>query len=99
MSLPLEFFRHCPGCGKRFHVKIEDEKLVEEHRTREEGPIVPGNFHRAYLSGEGLGPGGGQALVRMPDLVLDVKEYRIDYKCELCGHQWSETRQEEKRES
>jgi len=28
----MEFFRHCPGCGRRFHIKLETKKLVTEHR-------------------------------------------------------------------
>jgi NAD-dependent SIR2 family protein deacetylase len=31
----LEFFRFCPGCGRRFHVKLEGKKLV--YVEREEG--------------------------------------------------------------
>lgn len=66
-----------------------EEKLVNSYRTRIEGPLVAKRPRRGLV---GLAP------VRMPDLLLDVKEYRIDYKCEHCGHQWSEIRREEKRE-
>jgi len=29
----MEFFRHCPGCGRRFHIKLESKKLVDLERT------------------------------------------------------------------
>src|SRR5438093_1373788 len=28
----MEFFRHCPGCGRRFHIKLESKKLVDVER-------------------------------------------------------------------
>jgi hypothetical protein len=67
-----EFFRHCPGCGRRFHVKLERKTLVGGH---------------VYISPTATASrsGGGPA-------VVDVDEFQYNYKCGICGHEWSEKR-------
>lgn len=81
----MEFFRHCPGCGKKFHIKLVDKTLVDEYETSSEGPLVGGGIVR-----------GGVAIVREGPISFDVKEFRYAYKCEHCGHEWSETRLDKK---
>ncbi len=33
----MEFFRHCPGCGRRFHIKLESKKMVHLDRESMQG--------------------------------------------------------------
>jgi rRNA maturation endonuclease Nob1 len=77
----MEFFRHCPGCGRRFHIVLVDKSLVDTERTESVGVIQKV---------------GGWTLVREgPPMIFDIKEFRYAYKCKHCGHEWSETRLED----
>jgi hypothetical protein len=90
----MEFFRHCPGCGRRFHIKLESKKLV--HLDRESIPGIPAPLsvsqirgaHPVLLVQEGSRP-----------IVVDVEEFQYSYECQHCGHEWSEKRVEEHREA
>jgi len=91
----MEFFRHCPGCGRRFHIKLVDKKMV--HLDRETLPtrqVVPygGSGPRFY----------GPAYLNVQEgspIVVDVEEFQYLYKCQHCGHEWSEKRVEDHRET
>ena len=81
----MEFFRHCPECGRRFHIKLESKNLVSGHRE-EFWSITSGTL--------GVAPralAGGQ-------IAIDIDEYLYNYKCSACGHEWSETRVEDEPE-
>jgi len=89
----MEFFRHCPACGRRFHIKLESKKLV--HLDREsipgnQAPLSVSQFRGApvLLVQEGSRP-----------IVVDVEEFQYSYKCQHCGHEWSEKHVEEHREA
>jgi DNA-directed RNA polymerase subunit RPC12/RpoP len=89
----MEFFRHCPGCGRRFRIKLVDKKMV--HLDREsmggnEGPLSVSQFRGApvLLVQESTRP-----------IVVDVEEFEYSYKCRHCGHEWFEKRVEEHRET
>ena len=85
-----EFFRFCPGCGRRFHVKVEGKQLV--HMERQE--------RRRQLGGTGGRVGSRGAYVSGPGVpvVVDVEEFQYNYKCTHCGHEWSDKRVEEHKE-
>ena len=84
----MEFFRHCPGCGRRFHIKLAEKSLVDTERTESAGVIqTVGGRRNAYVVREG------------PPMIFDIKEFRYAYKCEHCGHEWSETHLESRREA
>ena len=92
----MEFFRHCPGCGRRFHIKLESKKLV--HMERESLPTTS-------VSPTGGGTGILYAasmpyyVVREgPPMIVDVEEFQYAYKCDHCGHEWSEKHVKEHRE-
>jgi hypothetical protein len=97
--LGAEFFRHCPGCGRRFHIKLESKKLVTEHRES-----LPGFRTRAVVSRSG-GRGSGGSFINPISLregapiIVDIEEFQYAYKCEHCGHEWSETHLESRREA
>ncbi len=89
----MEFFRHCPGCGRRFHIKLESKKMVHlerESTSEEPGRLTVSQFRAApvLLLGETGRP-----------VVVDVEEFQYTYKCEHCGHEWPEKRVKEHREA
>ncbi len=79
-----DFFRKCPQCGQRFHVKLEGKKLVSVDVLKEDLPVGP------YSPSRRRAP--------IVPVTLDVEEFRYNYKCNRCGHEWSEGRLEESRE-
>ncbi|QQG48920.1 MAG: hypothetical protein HY247_00980 [archaeon] len=98
MDSVQDFFRHCPQCGRRFHIKVVDEKLLGEEvgkgeevkvQTRRFGLaprwLVVGRSRMMELpQGEGL---------QTPSVVATV-QYQYTYKCESCGHEWKEFKSE-----
>ena len=87
-----EFFRHCPGCGRRFHIKLEEKKLVGT--DRESTPRM------RQMTTEGAAD-----WERIPILVhderpvmIDIEEFQYAYKCKHCGHEWREKHLVEHRE-
>jgi hypothetical protein len=87
----MEFFRFCPGCGRRFHIKLESKTLV--HLERQERQRQLGR------TGGPVGSRGGYVYVHegVP-VVVDVEEFQYNYKCEHCGHEWSDKHVEEHKE-
>jgi hypothetical protein len=98
----MEFFRHCPGCGRRFHIKLERKKLVSEHRESMPGRKV---LRAAVVRSGGRGAGSyisaptPVAVQEGKPIIVDIEEFRYAYKCEHCGHEWSETRLGSRREA
>jgi hypothetical protein len=76
----MDFFRHCPGCGRRFHVKLVSKSVIDAERDEGHGVI-------GMVGGRGLAH-----VVEGPTLLFDIKEFRYVYKCKHCGHEWSEVR-------
>ena len=79
----MEFFRHCPQCGRKFHIKLVAKRL--EHVDRESvgtERIVPRGSHYVPVPDEG------------ESITIDTEEFQYAYKCEHCGHEWSEKRVE-----
>jgi DNA-directed RNA polymerase subunit RPC12/RpoP len=89
----MEFFRHCPQCGRRFHIKLETKKLVTSHQES-----IPKWEPVTMESG---GYGGSITPLEVQDgkpILVDVAEFQYAYKCKHCGHEWSERHMEERRE-
>lgn len=99
MSGAKEFFRHCPACGHRFHIKIVGEKLVGERTTTREPTETSGSpvpFGQFGPQGTGVwAPDSFNDNVR---ITIDVKEFQYTYRCGHCGHTWSEEREEVSKE-
>ena len=98
----MEFFRHCPGCGRRFHIKLENKRLVSEHRES----IPERKEVRTVVARSGGRPGMAMAPSVTPiavqegkPIIVDIEEFQYAYKCSHCGHEWSETHLESRRES
>lgn len=81
MQTVIEFFRHCPGCGRRFQIKLVGKKLVAEHKVQspDEGFTMGAAPLHRYAPLEGSGP-----------MIFDIREFSYAYKCKHCGHEWSE---------
>jgi len=85
------FFRHCPSCGRRFHIKlVRKEEVAEEpiteHLTPAEEEMGYGFIH--------ANPWMTQ-LTEGPPIYVDIEEFDYTYKCTHCGHQWSEVHTEQ----
>ena len=81
ITTQLEFFRHCPGCGDRFHIKFEGKQLVgvlDKETMMTPTTLVGMRVHPVVEPGY--------------PVTVDVDEFQDNYKCKLCGHEWSEKR-------
>ena len=78
MSTASEFFRHCPSCGRRFHIRHVNKELVDEKKETEEMKRAAGTVRSVILE------------FNVP-ITIDVKEFQYSYKCKHCGHEWFET--------
>jgi DNA-directed RNA polymerase subunit RPC12/RpoP len=86
----MEFFRHCPQCGRKFHIKLESKKLVTSHTEsipRREPRAVVVRDTSSYTP-PALTPINVQ---EGRPIIIDVEEFQYAYKCKHCGHEWSET--------
>jgi DNA-directed RNA polymerase subunit M/transcription elongation factor TFIIS len=90
----MEFFRFCPECGRRFHIKLVSKKRLRLDR-------VSIRTTRAYkMGGGGISAGISKTsippeptvVVEGPPMIIDVEEFQYVYKCKHCGHEWSEKR-------
>jgi DNA-directed RNA polymerase subunit RPC12/RpoP len=93
MSELRTFFRFCPQCGRRFHIKLVSKNLV--HLEREQAETG-----RATL----LGPRSFSSplppiIVQEGDpVMIDIEEFQNAYRCGHCGHEWTEKHVEEVKE-
>ena len=87
------FFRFCPACGKRFHIKLVGKKLAEERTEKTEVTRDRGTF----MTGSGYGMYGPAPVIveeKVP-LTINVEDFQYTYKCKHCGHVWTEIHEEE----
>jgi len=97
MSEIEEFFRHCPACGRRFHIRLVGEKLVDEKKEsfaiKEPVPLVNTGMGGFWKSGSA----GYMPLVVEQDVTktVDVRDFQYSYKCKHCGHIWTEMHEEQ----
>jgi len=92
----MEFFRHCPGCNRRFHIKLVSKKLAKVNRTLRPKKIV------TNLVGGGLAYAASPPVFVLQEgepTIIDIEELQYDFKCKHCGHEWSEKRIEKHKES
>ncbi|HEX4920113.1 MAG TPA: hypothetical protein VFV92_05170 [Candidatus Bathyarchaeia archaeon] len=91
----MEFFRHCPECGRRFHVKLERREMTSIDRK-------PGPSMNHVREPRTDGVHGLHVPVTVHDerpVILDIEEFQYHYKCKHCGHEWTEHHHEEHREA
>jgi predicted RNA-binding Zn-ribbon protein involved in translation (DUF1610 family) len=98
----VEFFRHCPECGRRFHIILESTKMISDEKRmiptkRAVRVIRPG--WQTYKGGNAYTPPGVTTeLIEGPPIIMKEEEFEYTYKCGHCGHEWTEHRMEEHRE-
>jgi len=88
MSTTREFFRHCPACGRRFHIRLVSKKLVNEKRETEEIKQVTMSPN---IGGYTRTPMAPIIVEENIPITVDVEEFQYSYKCKHCGHEWFET--------
>lgn len=93
MSELRALFRYCPGCGKRFHIKLVSKKLTSDNKERrvrkvraEGADVMVGNRFQ--------NPNPQVLYVDVP-VVVEVEDFEYSYKCGHCGHVWSEDHSKE----
>ena len=91
-----EIFRHCPSCGRRFTIRLVDEKLVDQRRSRNQIE-QPTETHMGVSSTYSY---GGIPMPRVEvdeevPVTIDIKDFQYTYKCKHCGHVWSEMREKD----
>ena len=86
----VEFFRHCPGCGRRFHIKLVEKDELSSYDTGSKGPIL------GRVRTRGAVARGVANMEEGGTLIFDTEEFAYHYKCKHCGHEWTETRLEDK---
>ncbi len=95
----MEFFRHCPGCGRRFHIKLVNKSLVSrETETVPTRQVVSSQYRipTGPQRGAGIISGPPTVVLEGEPIVIDIEEFQYTYKCKHCGHEWSEKHVEEK---
>ena len=95
MSEVKAFFRFCPSCGKRFHVRLVKHELVSVEREQavEEKAVLPVSEQIV-----GFTAPVPVVLEEGRPAVVDIEEFRYTYRCKHCGHEWTEEKVEEKEE-
>jgi hypothetical protein len=90
----FEFFRHCPGCGRRFHIKLESKELVSAKQEKLENK----ELDAATWGYKGSAQVPYMTVHEGPPIIVDTMTFRFAYKCGHCGHEWSEKREEHHKE-
>jgi len=95
MSEVKDFFRICPACGRRFHIKLVSKTLVDDRK--DERMIRQNVAFQSAAASAGFG-----RMTMFPIVVtesvpvtVDVEDFQYSYKCGHCGHLWSEMHVEE----
>jgi DNA-directed RNA polymerase subunit RPC12/RpoP len=97
----MEFFRHCPQCGRRFHIKLVNKKLerLDRESTRATRPVRIGSG--GFMGGMHTRPPIPLLLEESQSgepIIIDIEEFQYTYRCKHCGHEWSEKHVEEHKE-
>ena len=96
MSEVRTFFRYCPACGKRFHIRLVNKKLVRDTRETRVQRMTPSNAR--VMVGSRSQPILLTVLEVDVPVTVDVEDFEYSYLCGQCGHTWTETRTREEEE-
>ncbi len=100
MSEIKTFFRFCPVCGRRFHIKLVSKKLVKLERESAEVKRAVPVIGAGSIGSRGYYGSSIPIIVQEGEpLTIDVEEFQYSYRCKHCGHEWSEKHVEESKES
>jgi DNA-directed RNA polymerase subunit RPC12/RpoP len=87
MSEVETFFRYCPACGKRFHIKLVGKRLVRDEReekTKEKQASYDGFY------GTPMQWANPTVLKVDVPITVEAEDFEYTYKCGECGHVWTE---------
>ena len=87
------FFRYCPACGKRFHIRLEGKKLIKDERE-EKVRKVQSSYDGFY--GTPLQWANPTVLWTEVPITVEAEDFEYLYRCGHCGHVWTEMRHQEK---
>lgn len=91
MSEIRSFFRHCPSCGRRFHIKLVEKKQVADQTVTEKMTAIETEMDVGLMHPNiWILP-----LTEGQPVIVDIEEFQYMYKCTHCGHQWSEVHEKE----
>ena len=80
----VEFFRHCPECGRRFHIKLESKKRLNLDRETIRRPRV--TQARGFTGGARRVANPQRIIVYEGEpVIIDVEEIQYNYKCKHAG--------------
>jgi len=89
-------FRRCPSCGRRFEVKLaainEVERETESDQTNKPTGGSPKWAVGSQIRGR-QGATGGPTPVGT-EYIESSKKVAYTYRCEHCGHEWSDEKVE-----
>lgn len=95
MSEIKTFFRYCPSCGKRFHIRLVRKEMVSVERE-------PKVAEKAVAGVEDQVSGFAAPIPLLLEegkpITVDLESYQYIYRCKHCGHEWSEMRVKEEKE-
>jgi len=91
------FFRFCPACGKRFHIKLVSKRLVNVDRQSVDQRQADSREGHLSIGSAGSYPSPFTLLEGEP-ITIDVEMFQYSYRCGHCGHEWSEKGFEEHKE-
>ena len=98
MSEVEAFFRFCPSCGRRFHVRLVSKKLVDSKREtfeKKEVVVGPRALYSSMNAAQGTGFFSPVIVEQDVPVVVDVEDFQYQYKCRHCGHEWTENKIEQ----
>jgi predicted RNA-binding Zn-ribbon protein involved in translation (DUF1610 family) len=90
------YFRYCPQCGKRFHIRLVSKKEVSSHEETIEETHY---WARGTFSPTGTHSAGPAVLEESIPHTIEIEDFQYSYKCKHCGHEWTESHVEEKKRS
>ena len=98
MSEIREFFRHCPSCGRRFHIRLVSKQKVSEEEVTDYLPPRQADAPQSGLkfASRAVERDTDTPLEEGKPIYVDVTEFNYNYKCTHCGHQWTEVHEKDK---
>jgi predicted RNA-binding Zn-ribbon protein involved in translation (DUF1610 family) len=88
MSGAKTFFRYCPACGKRFHIRLANKKLLRDERETRVRKEVASNAR--ILVGSSRQPILPAIVEVDVPVTVEVQDFELSYECNHCGHMWTE---------
>ena len=78
--------RHCPGCGRRFEIRLVTKQTVDSAEHTEDKArlsVRPGMIAKGIIARP-------VTVEESNPVTVDMEEFQYTYRCKHCGHQWVE---------